>query len=100
MSKSTRFPKAQDQTQPAGKSNEITAVPNLLDMPDIAGCVITADAMSCQGEIAGRITEKAADYVPGLKDNQTTLRRETEAYFNTALEDKHLYPEMEHTQTS
>ena len=69
-------------------------------MPDIAGYVITADAMSCQREIAGRITEKAADYVPGLKDNQTTLRRETEAYFNTALEDKHLYPEMEHTQTS
>ena len=82
------------------KSNEITAVPNLLDMLDIAGCVITADAISCQKEIARRITEKEADYVLGLKDNQPTLRRETEEYFIAALEDRRLYPGVEHTQTS
>lgn len=82
------------------KSNEITAVPNLLDMLDIAGSIITADAISCQKEIARRITEKEADYVLGLKDNQPTLRRETADYFNAALEDRKLYPEIECTQTS
>ena len=82
------------------KSNEITAVPSLLDTLDIAGCVITADAISCQKEIARRIPEKGADYVLGLKDNQPTLRRETQEYFNAAREDRHLYPEIENTQTS
>ena len=82
------------------KSNEITAVPNLLDMLDIAGCIITADAISCQKGIARRITEKEADYVLGLKDNQPTLRREAEEYFTAALEDRNLYPEIKHTQTS
>jgi len=82
------------------KSNEITAVPNLLDMLDIAGCIITADAISCQKGIARGITEKGADYVLGLKDNQPTLRRDTAEYFSAALENKNLYPETKHVQTS
>ena len=49
------------------KSNEIAAVPQLLDMIDVDGCVITADAMSCQKEIVKKIAEKQADYAVGLK---------------------------------
>ena len=63
------------------KSNEITAVPELLDMLDVEGCVITADAMSCQKEIARKITEKRANYVIGLKGNQETLNDDVRLYF-------------------
>ena len=82
------------------KSNEITAVPNLLDVLDIAGCIITADAMSCQKEIARKIVNKDGDYVLGLKDNQPRLREDTADYFEAARSDKHLYPEMQHWRTS
>jgi predicted transposase YbfD/YdcC len=82
------------------KSNEITAVPNLLNMLDIAGCIVTADAMSCQKEITRRIVEKKADYVIGLKDNQPTLRRDTADYFSAALADRNLYPDIQHFQTA
>jgi predicted transposase YbfD/YdcC len=63
------------------KSNEISAVPELLDMLDVEGSIITADAMSCQTAIVGKITEKGADYVIGLKGNQETLRNDVELYF-------------------
>lgn len=63
------------------KSNEITAVPELIDMLDIKGSVVTADAMSCQKTITKKITEKEADYVIGLKGNQETLRDDVELYF-------------------
>ena len=48
-----------------GKTNEITAVPELLDLLDIAGWIVTAGAMSCQKEIVRKISEKGADYVIG-----------------------------------
>ena len=63
------------------KSNEITAVPELLDMIDIEGSIVTADAMSCQKDISRKITERNADYVIGLKGNQETLRDDVELYF-------------------
>jgi predicted transposase YbfD/YdcC len=63
------------------KSNEITAVPELLDMLDVEGSIITADAMSCQKSIVAKITEKKADYLIGLKGNQGTLREDVEIYF-------------------
>jgi predicted transposase YbfD/YdcC len=63
------------------KSNEITAVPELLDMIDVEGSIVTADAMSCQKAITQKITEKKADYVIGLKGNQETLRDDVELYF-------------------
>ena len=65
------------------KSNEITAVPKLLDMLDIEGHIITADAMSCQKEITKTVTEKKADYVIGLKENQPSLYRDAEEYFKS-----------------
>ena len=56
------------------KSNEIVAIPALLDLMDVEGAVITIDAMGCQRAIAAKIIEKKADYVLALKGNQGTLR--------------------------
>ena len=69
------------QIKTAEKSNEITAVPQLLDLIDVQGCVITADAMSCQKEISRKITEKNADYVIALKGNQESLNEDVRLYF-------------------
>jgi hypothetical protein len=66
------------------KSNEITAVPELLDMLSLEGAIVTADAMSCQTKIVAKITEKQADYVIGLKGNQSTLRDDVELYFKNS----------------
>jgi predicted transposase YbfD/YdcC len=55
------------------KSNEITAIPALLDLLEISGCVITVDAMGCQKKIAEKIVGRGADYVFGLKKNQESL---------------------------
>ena len=77
------------------KSNEITAVPELLEVLDIEGCIITADAMSCQKAITEKITEKKADYVLGLKDNQPTLRQDSAEYFEDALKAPRNYPEIQ-----
>ena len=52
------------------KSNEITAIPALLDLLDISGCIVTIDAMGCQKRIAAKIIDKGADYVLALKKNQ------------------------------
>lgn len=81
------------------KSNEITAVPNLLKVLDISGCIITADAMSCQKEIVCKIVSNNAEYVLGLKGNQANLHKDTIDYFSMAVSDKKLYPETQHTQT-
>ena len=82
------------------KSNEITAVPNLLEVLDIGGCIITADAMSCQKEIAEKVVEKQGDYVFGLKDNQANLRRDTQEYYQAARKDPELYPEIQCNKTT
>lgn len=63
------------------KSNEITAIPKLLDLLTVKGCVVTADAMGCQKEIADKICEKKADYVLQVKGNQKTLLEEIENVF-------------------
>jgi len=64
------------------KSNEITAIPELLDLIDIAGDIVTIDAMGCQTDIAEKIREKGADYVLALKDNHPTLHEEVSDYFD------------------
>jgi predicted transposase YbfD/YdcC len=69
------------QVKVADKSNEITAIPRLLDMLTIKGAVVTIDAMGCQREIAAKIVEKEADYVLALKGNQGTLRDDVEEFF-------------------
>jgi predicted transposase YbfD/YdcC len=60
------------------KSNEITAIPEILDLLEIRGCIITIDAMGTQKAIAEKMIEKEADYILAVKDNQKTLRREVE----------------------
>jgi predicted transposase YbfD/YdcC len=63
------------------KSNEITAIPKLLDLLDIKGATVTIDAMGCQREIAEKIREKGANYVLAVKENQPTLYNEVKEYF-------------------
>jgi predicted transposase YbfD/YdcC len=62
------------------KSNEIVAIPALLDMMSIEGAVVTIDAMGCQRGIAAKIIEKKADYILALKGNQGTLREDVEVF--------------------
>lgn len=64
------------QRKCAEKSNEITAIPELLDMLYLAGTVITIDAMGCQKNIASKIIDKGADYLLALKGNQGNLYKE------------------------
>ncbi len=69
------------QRQVDGKSNEITAIPELLDLLAIEGAIVTIDAMGCQRAIAQKITDKKADYLFSLKGNQGTLRDDVELFF-------------------
>jgi len=68
------------QVKVAEKSNEIVAIPALLDMMAIEGAIVTIDAMGCQREIAGKILDKKADYILALKGNQGTLRTDVEIF--------------------
>jgi predicted transposase YbfD/YdcC len=63
------------------KSNEITAIPKVLDMIDISGDVVTIDAMGCQTDIAKKIRKKKAEYILGVKENQKTLHGDIKDYF-------------------
>ena len=69
------------------KSNEITAIPKLLEMLEISGCLVTIDAMGCQVKIARTIVEKKADYILAVKDNQPTLAEGIAAFFADHAED-------------
>lgn len=68
------------------KTNEITAIPEALDLIDLKGAVITIDAMGCQRNIAQKIIDKEADYILGLKENQVALYNEVEKAFSTNAE--------------
>jgi len=67
-----------------GKSNEITAIPKLLDMIDVEGATVTIDAMGCQTTIAEKIVDRGGGYVLALKGNQSSLSNEVENYFEQA----------------
>ncbi len=62
------------QVKTEEKSNEITAIPRLLELLQLKGCLVTIDAMGCQKEIAQKILDGGADYLLAVKDNQPTLR--------------------------
>lgn len=68
------------------KSNEITAVPELLRALELAGCIVTADALHCQKDIAREILEADADYVLALKGNQGTAFAEIKSFLDDALQ--------------
>jgi predicted transposase YbfD/YdcC len=69
------------------KSNEITAIPKLLKMPEIAGSLVTIDAMGCQTKIAQTIVDSQADYVLAVKENQPTLYDGSSWFFLTQREE-------------
>ena len=74
------------------KSNEITAIPSLIDLLDLNNCVVTIDAMGCQKEIAEKIRDKKGDYILQVKDNQKDLKEQIEKLFNLQN------PTNEHTE--
>jgi predicted transposase YbfD/YdcC len=69
------------------KSNEITAIPELLKLLEIKGCIVTIDAMGCQKHIAEVIIDKGADYVFSLKGNQGRLQKGVELFFQEQRKD-------------
>jgi predicted transposase YbfD/YdcC len=66
------------------KSNEITAIPALLELLDISGCIITIEAMGTQPEIVHRLQVRGADYILALKANHPTLHTQVKQWFETA----------------
>jgi predicted transposase YbfD/YdcC len=79
------------------KSNEITAIPALLDLLMVKGCWITIDAMGCQKEIAGKIKEKGAEYILAVKDNQKHLHDDIqEAFKQGKVEESDTQTNLDH----
>lgn len=78
------------------KSNEITAIPKLLELLDIRGAVVSIDAMGCQKEIAATIVENKADYVLSLKGNQGTLHNEVSWWLDQAITGKMRDAKLDH----
>lgn len=74
------------QLKTAEKSNEITAIPELLDSLALKDCTVTINAMGCQTAIAKKIRDGRGDYVLGLKGNQGTLHAEAVNFFDQAIE--------------
>lgn len=74
------------------KSNEITAVPALLELLDVEGAVVSLDAMHCQTNTAQEIRDAGADYLLAVKDNQKALHEDIRLFFDDAIEqgDEHL----------
>lgn len=72
------------QVKTDDKSNEITAIPKLLDLLDIRGCIVTIDAMGCQKAIAAKINAGGGDYVLSLKGNHSQLHQDVMDYFSYA----------------
>jgi predicted transposase YbfD/YdcC len=66
------------------KSNEITAIPELLRLLDVSGCIVTIDAIGCQTEIAEQIIDQEADYVLTVKENQGHLYEDIDLFFQLA----------------
>lgn len=75
------------QEKVADKSNEITAIPELLKVLEIKGCIVTIDAMGCQKSIAEKIIENGADYVLALKGNQPNLHEDVRLFLDDCLSD-------------
>jgi predicted transposase YbfD/YdcC len=88
------------QVKTEDKSNEITAIPRLLELLVLRGCIVTIDAMGCQKEIAQAIRARDAHYVLGLKGNHPKLHTEVAAYFAQARREGFLEaPHGEHLES-
>jgi len=84
------------QVKTEEKSNEITAIPRLLKLLSIKGCLVTIDAMGCQKEIATGIIDAGADYLLAVKDNQPSLSDAVTTIFEHALRDPKAYDVSTH----
>jgi predicted transposase YbfD/YdcC len=81
------------------KSNEITAIPRLLELLDLSGALVTIDAMGCQKDIAAKIVTGGGDYILAVKENQPHLYEDIDACFTAALEDDFAGPEWSVART-
>lgn len=81
------------------KSNEITAIPALLQLLDIAGCIVTIDAMGTQKDIARQIVEQQGDYVLCLKGNQPIMQQSVERFFTEEQANEFKGQSFEHRET-
>jgi predicted transposase YbfD/YdcC len=80
------------------KSTEITAIPELLELLLLKGCIVTIDAMGCQRAIAETILEQGADYVLALRGNQPTLEQAVERFFLTGPEAEVNRPQSDYSE--
>lgn len=83
------------QLKVAEKSNEITAIPALLELLDISNCIVTIDAMGCQTEIADQIVEQGGDYLLAVKANQGKLYEDIVLFFDLAQQNE--FAKVDHT---
>lgn len=84
------------QTAVDSKSNEITAIPQLLDMLAVEGCLISIDAMGCQTEIAQQIIDQGADYLLAVKDNQKYLAQDLQEIFALEFDQPMPFADIDH----
>lgn len=82
------------------KSNEITAIPELLRLLNVSGCIVTIDAMGCQTKIAQTIRDEKADYILRVKDNQSTLKQDLVDWFAYGDSQQFMGMDMEFHQTT
>jgi predicted transposase YbfD/YdcC len=83
------------QSKVEDKTNEITAIPKLLDLLLIKGAVITIDAMGCQKDIVNKIREKNGDYVLAVKGNQKDLYEQIATYFEDKKAEMNFYEDVD-----
>lgn len=83
------------QTKVDDKSNEITAIPELLSVLELKGCIVTIDAMGCQKNIAHQIRQREADYILALKENQKELYADVTGIFEGVEQID--YQQVQHT---
>lgn len=76
------------QVKTSDKSNEITAIPELLKLLDLKGNIVTIDAMGCQKKIASQIIEQEGDYIFNLKSNQSSLHDDVKLFIESYIDDK------------
>jgi predicted transposase YbfD/YdcC len=81
------------------KSNEITAIPELLTLLELKGCIVTIDAMGCQKDIAEKIVDTGAGYVLALKENHPMLYDDVRVYFEAALREETFYKDVKKSST-
>jgi predicted transposase YbfD/YdcC len=87
------------QRQVDAKSNEITAIPELLRLLDGSGCLVTIDALGCQKQIAQAIREAKADYLLRVKDNQSSLRQDLEDWFVHGDQQRFAHMNLDYAET-